>query len=306
MIGPTAGGPEAVALGQPATLTVVDGMLAVGDWSGNVLFRRWPDGPITVVEAHGDAGPMAAAGRLVVTAGGWDPTVRAWDPVDAVPEWSVDPVDGVVTAVCGAPGRVLVAGADRDPSPAPAAPGKDRVRLSSAAVFELKGRAPSPRRVAAATGAIIGLACGDGWFAFVDQGAAGGLVVVQGGDVLAPSQPTGAVSAITADVGGPVVATTTGIWRHDLATRTVDRIGVRSDEALMVLGLTVVGDSVVAATSEGLRRWPGDHPYGPQGSQPVAVTAAGDTLFVLWSGGRIEQRDESGTLLAEETVPHRL
>lgn len=308
MIAPTTGGSEAVALGQPATLTVVNGVLAVGDWSGNILFRRWPDGPIAVVEAHGDAGPMAPAGSLLVTAGGWDPNVRAWDPADAVPEWSAQPVDGVVTAVCGTQGRILAAGADRDHSATPPAGGhEDRVRLEPAGVFELEGRAPAPRRVADATGAISGLACGDGWFAFVDQGAAGALVVVQGGDQILGSGPfTGPVQAVVAGAAGPVTATTAGIWRHDVAMRTAHRIGAFTADALTVLGLALVGDSVIAATSEGLRRWPGDHPYGPQGSQPVAITTVGDTLLVLWSGGRIEQRDESGALLAEEVVPHRL
>lgn len=306
MSGPTTGGPEALGLGQPATLAFVDGVLAVGDRSGNVLFRRWPDGPILVVEAHGDSGPMAAAGDLVVTAGGWDPTVRAWDPVAAVPEWSARPVDGLVTGVCGWGGRVLAAGADRDPSPAPPPPGKDRVRLKPAAVFQLEGGAPAPLRVAEATGAISGLACGDGWFAFVDQGAAGRLVVVQDDEVPASSPSTGPALAVAVGVAGPVVATTSGIWRHDVRQRTVDRIAVLPDAALTVLGLALVGDAVVTATSEGLRRWPGDHPYGPPGSQPVAITASGDTLFVLWPRGRIEQRDEAGGLLAEATVPHRL
>jgi len=294
-----------VALGQPSTLAVVAGVLAVGDRSGNVLFRRWPGGPVTVVEAHGDAGPMAGAGDLVVTAGGWDPTVRAWDPVSAIPEWSAQPVDGVVTAVCGDHDHVLIAGADRDRSGQPSAESKDRVALGPAAVFEAQGTG-SPRRVADATGAISGLACGTGWFAFVDDGAQGTLVVVDGSETVRVAEPAGPVSAVVADDPGPVVATPAGLWRYDVAGRSASRLAAFPDDALTVLGLAVVGESVIAATSEGLRQWPGDRPYGPQGSQPVALTAVGETLFVLWPGGRIEQRDANGAVIAEEIVPHRL
>jgi len=274
--------------------------VVLGDLAGYVLFQPWPEGEPLVVRAHGDAGPAAAVGVDLATAGGWDPEVTRWDPSTGRPRWSRRPFDGRVTALCGREGDLLVGGADR--AGAAGAPhGPDRAPLGPGRVVSIDAEGTVSGALAELSGEVLALACGPGWLAALDGGPDPGVLVIDGGgEVLIPvTEPAGAALASSGHEllisDGPELAA------FDVRRRE-RRVVAARPAARWSLGLVAIGDAILEATAEGLVRWPDGEALAPIGRQPVALARHGESALVLWPDGLLEERDPSGALLRRREI----
>jgi hypothetical protein len=288
---------------SPAVLVSNGKLLLVADRGGSLLFWQWSQPPGPVIKGHDDGGMAVAVGRDFATSGGWDSTVKRWDGTAQKPRFSVKPFDARVTALCAQGEDILVGGSNRDTAPKKGLP-KDRVFLQPGQLFRVDAMGKLTAIPIKNVGEIDGIACGVGWILVSDRGAKDVLRWIHGNENSTIQLEKGPATALVSRGSEALVADKAGIWTIDPQRGTRKAIVTLGLESPQILALVPIEDSIFAATSEGVFRWPGATRFSREGVQPTALTHDGDSLLVLWEDGLLEQRDaKTGQVIHTEKVP---
>ena len=293
---------DAMLPGTPAFLAAGDAQILVADREGNLLWWDWPARVGSLVHAHDDGGPLAASVWFAST-GGWDPTVKRWDPGASQPRFTAMPFTGRVTALCIQGNDVLVAGMNKAGRQADVT-NKDRAALTAGGVVRLDPDGKPTPLALEVQGEVSQLACGANWVIAADQAAPGALRALVAGKPRVIPVTGGPATALVGRGGDAVVATQTGVWIIDPHTGRVSPLARLNRDSPRIQSLLAIGHDVFAATSEGVLRWPNAKPITHRDQQAVALARFASDLLVLWDDGSLEQWTVTGTRVRAVAVPH--
>jgi hypothetical protein len=287
--------------GSPAFLAAGDVQLLLADRGGNLQWWDWPKPRGMLIKAHDDGGPVAGT-TWFATSGGWDPTIKRWEPGAEQPRFTVRPFDGRVTALCIQADDLLVAGANRAASQGDAK-SKDRAALSAGTVVRVDAQGKVTPFALTAVGLIEQLLCGIDWILAVDQGTRSAVLVVRGGRQRQILLAGGPATAAASRGGDAVVADGAGLWVVDPVMGAISPLAGHAN--IRILSLVALGNHVFGATSEGVIHWPGGERITHDGQQPAALARQGQHLLILWEDGVLEQRSSDGRPKFTETIPRK-